>query len=233
MAAVVVIVAGLAVVAPGYLTHKRDYVAVTPQAPTIEPPTAFPLPPHANACMDLVALDSHSEQARVQAASRGRGALPLELMLTGPGYQAQGRFGPRQADGQTVAASVRPPRHSLIARACLRNLSAQTVQLAGVGDRSRSRSGISVNGSLSGVTFAGYTSGIGFDLTFYERRPTSILSRLPVSLERMAAFRPGAIVPATLWLLLALFVAGVPALAIWAFARALRADEVAEGERPA
>jgi hypothetical protein len=233
LAAVAVIVAGLAVFAPGYLTRKRDYVAVTPQAPTIEPPTAFPLPAHATACMDLVALDNHSEQARLQAAAPGRRPLPLELLLSGPGYRAHARVGPRLADGVTVVAPVRPPPRPLTASVCVRNLGGRPVRLAGVGDRSRSRSGITVNGALSGITFAGYTSGVGFVLMFYEREPTSILSRLPLSLRRMAVLRPGVIAPATLWLLLALFVAGVPAAAVWAFARALRHDEVAEAEPPA
>jgi len=228
--AVVVIVAGLAVAAPAYLTRKRDYVAVTPQAPTFKPnkPAAFPLPGDATACMDLVAVDGHSEQARLQAMTPGSSGMPLELTLTGPNYRSRGRVGARSADGQTVAVAIRPPRRSLVATACVRNLGHRPVSLAGVGDRSRSRSNITVNGTRAGSTSAGYTSGVGFVLTFYERRPTSILSRLPVSLRRMSVLRPGVVVPATLWPLLALFVVGMPAIAVWAFARALRDDQVEE-----
>jgi hypothetical protein len=129
--------------------------------------------------------------------------------------------------------AIRPPQRSLVATACVRNLSRRPVSLAGVGDRSRSRSTITVNGARLDGPSAGYTSGVGFVLTFYERRPTSILSRLPVSVQRMAVLRPGVVVPATLWPLLALFVLGMPALAVWAFARALRADEAEEEERTA
>jgi hypothetical protein len=150
--------------------------------------------------------------------------MPLQLTVTGAGYQTQGRIPARYADGQTVTVAVRPPPHSLIATACVRNLGRRAVDLAGVGDRSRSRSTVTIDGAPFGV---------GFVLTFYERRPTSILSRLGTSLGRMDVLRPGVIVPATLWVLLALFVLGVPAAAIWAFGRALRADEVAEAERPA
>ena len=39
--ALVVIVAGLAVAAPGYLTRGRDYVAVTPQAPCPPPASCW------------------------------------------------------------------------------------------------------------------------------------------------------------------------------------------------
>ena len=217
--AVVVIVGGLAAIAPRYLTRKRDYVAVTPQAPTIAPPATFPLLGHGTACMDLVALDRHSAQARLQPSTPGRSAMPLQLTLTGPGYHAQGQIPARYADGQTVAVAVRPPQRSLIATACVRNLGGHLVDLAGVGDRSRSRSTVTINGQPFGV---------GFALTFYERRPASIVSRLPLSLQRMGVLRPGMVVPATLWLLLVLFVVGVPVVAVWAFARALRAD----AERP-
>jgi hypothetical protein len=215
IAAVVVIVAGLAVAAPGYLTHRRDYVAVTPQAPTAGIATPFLLPGHSRACMDSVALDRHSEQARLQFATPRTRAVPLEVTLSGPGYRTSGRSAGRSADGQTVTVPVRPPPRSLIATACVRNLCGRPVDLGGVHDRSRSRSSVFVDGS---------PNPIGFVLTFYERRPTSILSRLPVSLQRMDVLRPGVVVPATLWLLAALFLAGVPAAAVWAFGRALRED---------
>jgi hypothetical protein len=219
--AVAVIVLGLAVIAPGYLTRERDYVAVTPQAPTVAPPAVFPLPGHATACMNLVALDGHSEQARLQPSTPGTRAMPLQVTLTGPGYRTEGRVPARYADGQTVAVAVRPPPRSLVATACVRNLGRRKVELAGVGDRSRSRSTVTINGAPFGV---------GFALTLYERRPVSILSRLPLSLRRMDVLRPGVVAPVTLWLLLALFVAGVPVVAVWAFARALRADEEAEAD---
>jgi hypothetical protein len=217
--AAVAIVAGLAVIAPGYFTRGRDYVAVTPQAPSPAATTYVPLRGHGRDCMNLVALDRHSEQARLQVSTSGRGAVPLLLTLTGRGYRSQARVPARYGNGKTVAVAVRPPPRSEVATACVRNLSGRAVDLAGVADRSRSRSGVFVSGTPSRA---------GFVLTFYERRPTSILSRLPLSLQRMDVLRPGVVVPATLWLLLALFLVGVPVVAVWAFARALRADAEAE-----
>ena len=222
--AVVAIVAGLAVAAPGYLTRKRDYVAVTPQAPSVNDPLVVGLPGQGRACMDRVALDTHSEQARLQVSTPGRRAMPLQLTVTGPGYRTQGRVPARYGDGQWVEVAVTPPRRSLVATVCVRNLGPDPIDLAEVGDRARSRSNVTING---------ISSPAGIVLTFYERRPTSILSRLPVSLQRMDVLRPGVVAPATLWPLLVLFVAGVPAVAVWAFARALRADEVAEADQPA
>jgi len=223
LVALAAIVAGMAVPASGYLTRGRDYVAVTPQPPTIAQPTYIALPAHGRACMNLVALDRHSEQARFQVPTSGGGAVPLEFTLTGPGYRTQARVPPRYAGRGTVAVTVRPPPRSLVATACVRNLGDRVVDLAGVNDRYRSRSGVLVDGTPSAAAFV---------LTFYERRPVSILSRLPLSLQRMDVFRPGVIAPATLWLLLALFVLGVPAVVVWAFARALGADEEAEAKQP-
>jgi hypothetical protein len=223
VAAVAVVVIGLAAVVPGYFTRPRDYVAVTPQAPTVAEPSAVALPGRGRACMNLVALDRYSEQARLKIAPSNARAMPLRLTLTGPGYRSQARVPARYARGGTVAVAVRPPSRSLVATACLRNLGLGLVALAGVGDRSRSRSTVTVNGTPSPV---------GFVLTFYESRRTSVLSRLPVSLRRMGVLRPGVVVPATLWLLLVAFVVGVPAVAVWAFARALRADADADAEQP-
>jgi hypothetical protein len=221
VAAVVVIVVGLAAAGPRYLTRQRDYVAVTPQPPTVGIPTTFGLPGHARACMNLVALDRHSEQARLQASTPGARAMPLEVTLSGPGYRTQGRIPARYGDGETVRAAVRPPPRSLIGTACVRNLGGEPVYLDGVHDRYRSRSSVFLDGT---------SSPVGFVITFYERRPTSILSRLPDSIQRMDVLRPGVVAPASLWLLAALFLVGLPTVAVWAFGRALRADEVAETE---
>ena len=83
-------------------------------------------------------------------------------------------------------------------------------------DRRRSRSTVLQNG---------VPVQPGFVIQFAEREPVSILERLPVSLDRMSVLRPAVVSEAALWPLLVLFVAGIPALALWAFARAVRDDE--------
>jgi hypothetical protein len=65
----------------------------------------------------------------------------------------------------------------------------------------------------------------GFVIRFAEREPVSILERLPDSVRRMSILRPAVVSDITLWPLLVLFVVGIPAIALWAFARALRDDE--------
>ena len=108
------------------------------------------------------------------------------------------------------------PADPSIATVCLRNLGTSSIALAAVQDRRRSRSAVTVNGGAVTVSWV---------LQFAERDPVSILERLPTSLQRMSVLRPAVVSEVTLWGLLALFVAGIPILALWAFARALRHDD--------
>ena len=62
-------------------------------------------------------------------------------------------------------------------------------------------------------------------LQFAERDRSASSSGFPTSLRRMSVLRPAVVSDVTLWGLLALFVAGIPILALWAFARALRHDD--------
>jgi hypothetical protein len=216
LVAVVVLVAGLAVAIPNWLLEDRDYLAVTPQPPAVEQPTAVTLPADGRACMNLVALDEHSEEARVYTADKGR-AVPLEITIRGEGgYFARGRAAADYRPGDVVALPVDAPPASLAAMLCVHNLGRSTISLAAVQDRRRSRSTVLVNEVPAPVSFV---------IQFAEREPVSILERLPVSVRRMSVLRPAVVSDLTLWPLLALFVAGIPALTLWAFARAVRDDE--------
>jgi hypothetical protein len=215
LVAVGVFLVGLAVMVPGWLLDDRDYLAVTPQPPAVEQPTQLDLPADGRVCMDRVALDPHSEVARIRPVGNGR-AVPLQLTITGEGgYGARARA-TGYRPGAVVALPVEPPQHSLIATLCLHNQGRDTVSLAAVQDRRRSRSNVLLNGVQLQASFV---------IQFAEREPVSILDRLPDSVQRMTVLRPAVVSDVTLWLLLALFVAGVPILALWAYARALRHDD--------
>jgi hypothetical protein len=216
LVAVAVLVAGVAIMVPGWLLDERDYLAVTPQPPAVEQPTHLDVPADGRVCMNRVALDPHSEVARVRPVGRGR-AVPLGLTITGEGgYAARGRAAADYRRGDVVSLPVDPPQRSLIATLCLHNRGRDLVSLAAVGDRRRSRSIVRVNGVEVQASFV---------IQFAEREPVSILERLPDSVRRMTVLRPAIVSDVTLWLLLALFVAGIPILALWAYARALRHDD--------
>jgi hypothetical protein len=216
LVAVAVLVAGIAATVPRWLLAERDQLAVTPQPPAVEQPATSELPADGRACMNLVALDEHSEDARVHTAEKGR-AVPLELTIRGEdGYFARGRATADYRPGDVVTLPVNPPRTSLIATACVHNLGRRSVWLDAVQDRRRSRAAIFIDGVPQAVSFV---------IQFAEREPVSILERLPDSVRRMSVLRPAVVAEATLWPLLVLFVAGIPMLALWAVARAVGEDE--------
>jgi hypothetical protein len=212
--AVAVLVVGIAAIVPAWLLEERDYLAVTPQPPAVEQATAVELRADARACMNLVALDEYSEEARVHTAAKGR-AVPLEITIRGEGgYFARGRAAADYRMGDVVALPVQAPSRSLTATLCLRNGGSERLFLAAVVDRRRSRSAVFQNGVAVQP---------GFVIQFAEAEPVSILERLPDSLRRMTVLRPAFVSEVALWLLLALLVAGIPIIALWAYARALRA----------
>ena len=215
VAALAVFVAGLGLMVPGWLLDDRDYLAVTPQPPAVEWPTELVLPAAGHLCMDMVALDEHSEEARIRPVRAGR-AVPIEMTLRGEGgYFARGRAPADWRPGDVVVLPVDPPRDSVVANLCLHNGGREDVGLAAVVDRRRSRSTVYQNGVAVQP---------GFVVQFAEREPVSILERLPDSVRRMSVLRPGVVSDVTLWSLLVLFVIGIPAVALWAFARSLRDD---------
>jgi hypothetical protein len=212
LVAVAVLVAGLAVMVPGWLLDDRDYLAVTPQPPPVEGPTELELTPGGRLCMNSVALDEHSDEARIFPVD-GR-AVPVAITVRGEdGYVATGRAGAGYRPGDVVALPVKAPPRSLIATVCLHSGGDERLFLAAVVDRRRSRSAVFQDGVAVQP---------GFAIQFAEREPVSILERLPASLRRMSVLRP--VSDAVLWPLLVVFVAGIPVLAWWAFARALRHD---------
>jgi hypothetical protein len=215
LVAVAVLVAGLAVMVPGWLLDERDYLAVTPQPPAVEQPTQLDVPARGRTCLDLVALDEHSEEARIRPVARNRAVVPLELTLSGEGgYRARARAAADYRPGDVVAMRVQPPPRSLVATACVRNLGRRSIALAAVQDRRRARGTVTVNGAPVTVSWV---------IQFAESERVSILDRMPVSVQRMSVLRPAFVSEVTLWGLLALFVAGIPILALTAYARSLKA----------
>ena len=61
--------------------------------------------------------------------------------------------------------------------------------------------------------------------------PEGDWERIPDSVGRMSVLRPGVVSDVTLWSLLVLFVIGIPAVALWAFARSVRDDADREARR--
>jgi hypothetical protein len=112
-------------------------------------------------------------------------------------------------DKADLSVPIRTPPGDVAVRACLRNAGHRAVRLFASRDRTRSRSPAFVDGrpTHASVWFA-----------LYERRPVTLLGRLPDTLRRMSAFRASFVGPWLLWPLALLFFFGVPAgiaAAVW------------------
>lgn len=206
--------AGAAVWALPYLTRERDYAAVTPQPDPLVRQSTIALPGGARACMDGAVLDARSEQARIRVGTFGRPGAPLELTLRGAGYDASARVPAGYPDSALLRIGVRPPVGAVEASICVRNLGSRRIALYASDDRTSSRSRVHVDGRPVPKHFV---------VVFYERRPASILERLPTALDRASAFRP-LVSPWVLWPLLVLFAVGTPLGILWALFDALPSD---------
>jgi hypothetical protein len=203
------LVAAAAVWGVPYLTRGRHYYATTPQPKPLFTATTVPLRPGERACLDRAVVDRYSEQARLLVHGR---PVPLELTLSGAGYRAQARVPATYADARPFQVAIRPPARPVEVTICVRNAGAQRIALFASDDRTKSRSQDRVDGRPVVPNF---------DIVFTERRPVSILHRLPASLERASAFRFFGVSPATLWPLLILFALGVPLAVLLTFVRSV------------
>ena len=206
----VVLVAAAAVWGLPYLTRERQYYATTPQPKPLYTATLVPLRPGQRACLDRAVIDRYSQQARLLVYTHGQPAVPLELSLNGGGYRAAARVPATYADSRPVEVPVRPPLHAVEVTICVRNAGGRGIALFASDDRTRSRSQDRVDGRP--VT-------PNFDVIFTERRPVSILRRLPASVQRASAFRFFGVAPATLWPLLIVFAFGVPLAVLLTYVR--------------
>jgi hypothetical protein len=199
-----------------YGTRDREYPTTIAQAPARFSTALVELGPRKRACLDAISLDKRSAVARFQVGTYGRGTVPLEFQLVGSGYRADVPVAPAAyTDNGIVQIAVPPPRHDVETSACIVNRGRYRVALyaANSGEVSASRG-----------TVDGKPIGTNYWLAFYERGPTSIARRSPTIAARISIFRPGFVGPWLIWPLAALFVLGVPAAVIAAYARAERED---------
>jgi hypothetical protein len=214
--ALVVLALGALFVVRPFVAAQRDTPAEIPSPAGLAGAEVVPLAKGAPACFEHAVIEPHSEQARFKVYSPEGPAGPLRVTLRGGGYDYTAEVPPGTPDNTQVAVPVPAPPTDIPLRVCIENRGARDIGVFASADRTRSRSTAIVRGhdTERSIWFA-----------FYEPRSRAITERIPVTLERMTAFRPGYVGRGLLWVLLVLFVAGVPAAMIWAYVRAVRDDE--------
>jgi hypothetical protein len=214
--ALVLLIAAVAIGRP-YLTKQRDYPASIPQPPSVIAVTLVPMKPGQAVCLHDVVMDTHSERALFQVETYAKPTVPLRFTLTGDGYRAAVNV-PASAykDEGILDLPVPAPDRDVFVRACVENAGRR---LAALFATTSAEPGPVV------ATVEGKPAETNPWLAFYEAKPTSIADRLATIVRRMGVFRPPFIGGWLLWPLAVLFVLGVPAAVLVAYARALGDDE--------
>jgi hypothetical protein len=214
--ALVLLVAAVAIGRP-YLTKKRDYPASVPQPPSVVAIELVRMKPGQSVCLHDAVMDTHSERALFQVETYGKPTVPLRFALTGEDYRASVDVpASSYKDEGILDLPVPAPRRDTFVQACVTNAGRRAAALFATT--------AAEPGPVS-ATLDGEPVGPNPWLAFYEARPTSIADRLPIIVRRMGVFRPPFIGGWLLWPLAVLFVLGVPAAVLVAYARALDDDE--------
>jgi hypothetical protein len=224
LAACLIVAAGLVWFAP-FITRKQLPIAEVPATPPAKVTTAFPVPPHGQACMRSIAITPESGIAQftvIPAKPSASGGPPVQLVLSAPGYHAAALLGGGYTGGVATLA-ITPPSHPQIGRACFINAGRTPVNLIGTTEpRTISRPPTSIDGRQANGDIA---------LTFLDARARSLGERLSEVFEH-ASNLTDRLVPAWLiWLLAVLVAFGLPVAVVAAFYLALREDEAGADAR--
>jgi hypothetical protein len=211
----VIVVAAIAWWKP-FMTDARGYPASIPQPSPLYTIPFVDLKAGSQVCFDPAVIDTHSELAVFRVNTFKRAGGPIALTIDGPGYHEAARAPGGYPDNEILHVPVQPPPHDLAVRICLKNEGARKIALFGADDQTKAPFKVSVDG---------VDSGVAVQFAFYERKPVSILDRLPTSFSRMQVFRPGFMGPWLFWPLAVICVLGLPAGALWALYRSIADEE--------
>lgn len=198
---VVALVVFLALAALPFLTRERNQPAAVPEPPALSAVALSEVPPHGTLCVANIAIDPHSRFARLRVGTFEKPGPPLSLAISGEGYRASATERGGYADNLEHSFAIPPPAGARIVRLCLRNRGGVKIALYAADDRARARAVVTVNGRPEPTTPS---------IAFYERGRHSIVSRIPVTAERIATFRGPFSHTWIVWLVLVLLVLALP-----------------------
>jgi hypothetical protein len=221
--ALLAVVAGVAVIVVAaiawwkpFMTTARGYPASIPQPSPLYTIPFVDLKAGNQVCFDPAVIDTHSEVAVFRVNTFKRAGGPIALTIDGPGYHFAARAPGGYPDNEILHMPVQPPPHDLAVRICLKNEGTRKIALFGDNDQTRAPFKVTVDGE---------DSGTAVQFAFYERKPVSILDRLPTSFSRMQVFRPGFLGPWLFWPLAIICLLGLPAGALWALYSSVADEE--------
>ena len=209
--AIVLVVLALTLALP-YLQEKHRIATAVPQPYPLFAVALVELHPGQRACSDEVDLLPGRQDAEIRVGTFGKPPQPLLMTLTGAGYATSVGEPASYVDNSLIDFAFNGPARPLIGSVCVTNRGTRKIALYASADRTKSRSTTTVGGRVSDANF---------DLAFYSPRPRSLLERMGDILRQVKLFHANVAVW-LLWVLLALFVAGVPLAALAAVSLAAR-----------
>jgi hypothetical protein len=218
----VLILAGALLWFEPYLTGAQRSLAEIPSPPAFRAIGAFVVPPGQQACMASVAITPTSRVAQFQVhPARGtvQGGPPVELVLSGSGYETRARAPGGYTKASTVLLMIVAPGRALIGKACFLNRGMTSVLLNGTTEpRTVSRSATRIGGRPVAGDIA---------LAFLDNRQRSLLDRLGEIFGHASNLTDRLVPVWLIWILAVLVAFGVPAGTMAAFYVALREDDAA------
>ena len=193
-----------------FVPHLRSRV-VSDGVPVPQPLITlmlYPVPAHAAACMDQVAVEPGSQVALVDIRSK-HFAPPLLFSVRGDSYSQTYRL-PKGSISGPIVFPFHGPRKSQLTTVCIRNLGGADVALVGTNEpRTLSRPRMSINGAAADGEFS---------LAFRSANGESTFKLAGTVADRIAAFKPSFAQPWLVVVLLVLVLGGalvVPLLTLW------------------
>jgi hypothetical protein len=217
---VVVLVLGALFIVRPFIAQQRDFVASMPSPASLRETTIVPLVPGERTCFGRATIDPYATEMRFNVSSPSGPAPAIGVHVWGDAYDFRGEVPAGTLDTQQVRLPIQTPPGTFPVRVCFRSRGKQEgVGLFASADRTRSRSIAHVDGRKTdqSIWFA-----------FSESTPHTFAERLSATVQRMTVFRPGYVGEGLVWVLLVLFLIGVPAAVVWAYARAVAEVECAE-----
>jgi hypothetical protein len=197
-----------------YLTRERETVSGVPVPKPLAVNEQVPLSAGQEACLDHVAFNRDSEIVEFTVLSRMRSGPPLRIRAAAGPYRTRAAVDRGYRAPAVVRADIDPPEPSRLGRICLANRGRRAVVLLGTREpRTLSRAVTTIDGAPSAADIS---------LRFLAAEPGTVPERLGSLVDRISAFKPTVLEQPILWLVLALVVVGVPALALYALAAGFR-----------
>jgi hypothetical protein len=223
VACVVILLGGLGMVP--YLLKRQPTLATVVSTPRVNTllnrgVSAFPVGAHQQACMSAVTVTHQSAVAGYELRAEGgaRGVPPLELLISAPGYHATSEL-PGGEYEKHLQFLIRPPRHSVIASACLLDRGTVPVAVEGTTDPATlSRSVLSIDGR----PVAG-----NLTLNFFEDREQTRLAGVSEAFERISILTDHLIPVWLVWIVALATLVGVPMGTLYAVRRAIMESSAA------